>query len=233
MQYHLWVDAKIIFRYQKLFLDIPKLLWDYTRSYNITDGWMLTSSSKIQKCFLIFLKLIKLSQEKKWLNFYTLMLSGPAWPYWRKSGVNRVFKTTISGRFAKRLSYVQSSHRCSHLGIALNLSGLSKMGSFLIIVVKLYSYKESDVRNLRTIKYFRDYSRLFGCSCNCRLSAQWIPYVDLVHNESRIRTMFLQTKMVVGSKRHYISLPHCNRPFTKVGIRSPFIFRSYGSWLLL
>ena len=57
--------------------------------------------------------------------------------------------------------------------------------------------------------------------------------VDLVHNEFRMRTLFLQTKMVVGRKRRHISLPHRNRPFTKVGICSPFIFRSYGSWLLL
>ena len=43
--------------------------------------------------------------------------------------------------------------------------------------------------------------RLFGRSCECRLSTQWIPYVDLVHNEFRMRTLFLQTKMVVSRKR--------------------------------
>ena len=59
LQYHLSVDAYIIFRYQKLFFDIPKLLWDDIRSYNITDGWMLTSSLNMQKCFLIFLNLTK------------------------------------------------------------------------------------------------------------------------------------------------------------------------------
>ena len=65
LQYHLWVDADIIFRYQKLFFGIPKLLWDDIMSYNITDGWMLTSSLKTQKCFLILLNLTKLSQEQK------------------------------------------------------------------------------------------------------------------------------------------------------------------------
>ena len=88
-----------------------------------------------------------------------LVMSGPAWPYWRKSGVNRVFNTTISGWFVKRLSYVQGSHQCSHLYIDLNLLGLSEIGSCLIIVLKLYIYKYSDVRNLRTIKYFRKYCR--------------------------------------------------------------------------
>ena len=74
LQYHLWVDAEIIFRYQKVFFDIPKLLWDDIRSYNITDGWMLTSSLKIQKCFLIFLNLTKLSQEQTLaLNLYPIL----------------------------------------------------------------------------------------------------------------------------------------------------------------
>ena len=68
-----------------------------------------------------------------------VMLSGPAGPLGHKSGVNRVFKPTVSGWFAKRLFYVQSSLRCSNLGIALNLLRLSEMGPFLIIVVKLYS----------------------------------------------------------------------------------------------
>ena len=71
------------------------------------------------------------------------------------------FVPTVTGRFAKRLYYVHSSHRCSNLGIALNLLGLSEMGSVLIIVVKLYFYTDSDVGNLRTIKYFRDYCRPF------------------------------------------------------------------------
>ena len=44
---------------------IPKILWDDTRSYNITDGWMLTASLNIQKYLLIFLNLTKLSQEQK------------------------------------------------------------------------------------------------------------------------------------------------------------------------
>ena len=50
MKYHLWLYAEIRFRYPKK-KDIPKLLWDDIRSYNITDGWMLTSSFKIQQCF--------------------------------------------------------------------------------------------------------------------------------------------------------------------------------------
>ena len=91
--------------------------------------------------------------------FHTLVLSGPAGPNWHKSGLNRVLYPTVSGRFSKRPSYVRSSHQCSHLGIALNLSGISEMGSLLIIVVKLYSYKDSDVGNIRTIKFFRDYCR--------------------------------------------------------------------------
>ena len=65
LQYHLWVDAEIIFRYQEVLFDIPKLLWDDTRSYNITDGWMLTSPLKIKRCIMIFLHLTKLPQEQK------------------------------------------------------------------------------------------------------------------------------------------------------------------------
>ena len=33
----------------------------------------------------------------------------------------------------------------------LNLSGPPKIGSFLIIILKLYSYKDSDARNIRKI----------------------------------------------------------------------------------
>ena len=54
-------------------------------------------------------------------------------------------------------------HRCSLLIIPLNLSGFSEMGSFLIIVVKLYSYKDSDVGNLQKFEYFYEY---FRHSCN-------------------------------------------------------------------
>ena len=81
-----------------------------------------------------------------------LVLSSPTGPNRHKSGVNRLFKTTISSRFSKRLCYVQSSHRCSHLGIALNLLGLLNMYSFLIIVLKLYIYIDSDVGNVRKPK---------------------------------------------------------------------------------
>ena len=52
-----------------------------------------------------------------------------------------------------------------------------------------------------TIKWKMRLPRLFGCSCDCRLSTQEIPYIDLVHNEFRMRTLFLQTKIVVGRKR--------------------------------
>ena len=76
----------------------------------------------------------------------------------RKSVVDQ---DVLPGTFAKRPSYIQSSNRCSHLGLALNLLGISDMGSFLVIFVKLYSYKDSDVGNLRTIKYFCDYCRPF------------------------------------------------------------------------
>ena len=43
--------------------------------------------------------------------------------------------------------------------LALLLSGPPKMGTFLIIVVKLYSYKYSDVTNIQKIKYVCDYFR--------------------------------------------------------------------------
>ena len=50
--------------------------------------------------------------------------------------------------------YGKNSHQCIILRIALNLLGSSNMGSFLTIVVKLYSYIDSDVGNLQKIKYF-------------------------------------------------------------------------------
>ena len=86
----------------------------------------------------------------------TLVLSSPAWPNWHKSGQNRVFNTTILSRFLKRLSYQQSYHWCSLLIIDINLSVPPTMGSLVIIVVKLYSYKDSDVGNIQKIKYFHD-----------------------------------------------------------------------------
>ena len=84
-------------------------------------------------------------------NFSLLIkvLSSPAWPNWYKSGINYCFWTTISSRFAKWLSYGQSSHRCSLIRIALNLSSPLNMGSFLNTVLKLYIYKYSDVRGNR------------------------------------------------------------------------------------
>ena len=50
------------------------------------------------------------------------------------------FRSPFKLDFAKRPSYGQSSIRRSTIVIALNLSGHSKMGSFLMIVVKLYSH---------------------------------------------------------------------------------------------
>ena len=41
----------------------------------------------------------------------------------------------------------------------LNLSGHPNIGLFLIIAVNLYSYIDSDVRNIQKIKYFHDYFR--------------------------------------------------------------------------
>ena len=83
-----------------------------------------------------------------------LVLSSPAGPNRHKSGVNRLFKTAISSRFSKRLSYVQSFHWCSHIGIALKILVSPKMRSFLTTVVKLYSYIDSDVGNLRKSNIF-------------------------------------------------------------------------------
>ena len=100
-----------------------------------------------------------------WWLAMSLMLSSPAWPNRHKSVIHRLFNTNILIWFSKRMSYVQSSHHCSHIGISLNLSVPLKMGSFLSIVVKLYSYIDFDVGNLRKIKYFRDY---FRPSCKTR-----------------------------------------------------------------
>ena len=87
------------------------------------------------------------------------MLSIPAGPNRHKSGQNRVFKTIISGQCLKRLSYLKSSHWCNHLEFAQNLLGPQNMGSFILIVLKSYSYRDSDIGNLRKIKYFCDYFR--------------------------------------------------------------------------
>ena len=65
LKYHWWVDDDIIFRYQKVFFNIPKLLWYDISSCNITGRCMLASSLDIQKCFLILLKLTKLSPDQK------------------------------------------------------------------------------------------------------------------------------------------------------------------------
>ena len=52
------------------------------------------------------------------------------------------------------MSYVESSHRCSIFRIALNLEGPPTMGPFLSIVLNFYSYKDSNVGNIRKIKFF-------------------------------------------------------------------------------
>ena len=41
----------------------------------------------------------------------------------------------------------------------MNLSGPWKMDPFLIIVLKIYTYIDSDVGNIEKIKYFCDYFR--------------------------------------------------------------------------
>ena len=69
------------------------------------------------------------------------------------------FKTTISSWFAKRLSHGKRYHQCSLLIIALNLSDPQNVGSLLIIAVKLYSYKDINVWNIRAINYFDNYYR--------------------------------------------------------------------------
>ena len=107
------------------------------------------------------------------IDHFFLVLSGPAGPNWHKSVLNRVLYPTVSGRFAKRPFYVRSLYRCSQIGIAQNLSGLSEMGSFQIIDIKLFSYKDSDVGNLRTFKYMRDYSGIFHNTWNTIILAMF------------------------------------------------------------
>ena len=58
-----------------------------------------------------------------------------------------VFRLPFQVYISKRPSYGQISSWCSIIRILLNLSGFLEMRSFLIIVVKLYSYKESDIGN--------------------------------------------------------------------------------------
>ena len=77
------------------------------------------------------------------------------------TGDNFVHKTAVSQIDLKLWSKkailttfmsIQACRTRQHLGPP-------NMGSLLIIVVKLYSYKDSNVGNLRKIKYFRDYFR--------------------------------------------------------------------------
>ena len=59
------------------------------------------------------------------------------------------------------MSHGQSSHRCSLLRIALNLSEPTNMGSFMNVVVKLYRYKDSDVGNIQKSNIFAIILNLF------------------------------------------------------------------------
>ena len=87
------------------------------------------------------------NNDNEYIYFSALLLSSPACPNWYKSA-------TISSQFAEQLSYGQIFHCCSLLRILFNLPVYLIMGSFLIVVVKLYSYKDSDVGNIRKTKYF-------------------------------------------------------------------------------
>ena len=92
---------------------------------------------------------LRYPQTKNLLKFDNLVLPSPAWPYWRKSGLNPCFWTIISSQSSKRPCYVRSYHQCILLRISLNLSWISKMGPLPIIFIKLSSYKDSDVGNIR------------------------------------------------------------------------------------
>ena len=68
------------------------------------------------------------------------------------------------------------------------------MGSFIIIVVKLYSYIDSDVGNLRKFKYFHDYLR--------HLHKAW----NLISFRPVMKVLFIYTcKVIFISNRWYWS----------------------------
>ena len=50
------------------------------------------------------------------------------------------------------------------------------MRSFLIIVLMLFSYTDTDVGNMRTFKYFRDYCRPFAEDVKYDLSSHRFTY---------------------------------------------------------
>ena len=89
----------------------------------------------------------------------TLVMYGPAWPYWHKSSINRCFKTNILSWLAKHPYYARDSHWSSIIKLPLSYKGVLEMGSFLIIVVKIYRYIDGDVENLRKFECFYDYFR--------------------------------------------------------------------------
>ena len=71
--------------------------------------------------------LIGTPQNKKGTSYMYLVLSSSTCLNGHKSSQNRGFMTTISSRFAKRLSYGRSFYWCIILRTALNLSDNSKM----------------------------------------------------------------------------------------------------------
>ena len=72
LQYHLWVDAKFIFIYQNVFLISPNSS-EMTSEATISQMGGCWKNLLKSKSFLIFLNLNNLSQEQKWLKFYTLV----------------------------------------------------------------------------------------------------------------------------------------------------------------
>ena len=65
------------------------------------------------------------------------------------------------------------------------------MGSFLIIVVKLYSYKDGDVRNLQEFEYFKNYFRQNENMMSC----------------TRFYVEFTETLMGQRRKKRLLGLP--------------------------
>ena len=57
------------------------------------------------------------------------------------------------------MSHVESTVFPFEPILRVRVSGPPKMQSFLTIVVKLYSYKDSDIKNIQKIKTFHNYFR--------------------------------------------------------------------------
>ena len=127
--------------------------WGWFLWINIFN-WINSSIYLILKIYTLHLVLNISLLYHCWITTDNLVLSSPARPQRHKTGLNRCFQTTISSRFKKRLSCGKMPHQCIFLRIPLNLSGLPNMGSFLIIVIKLYSYIDNEVGNLRKFEYF-------------------------------------------------------------------------------